>query len=302
MHLRHITGLLVEATTKVLAVEYSEFIRSHPKKPTLSCQVGAGKRTCHQLIGYNSHKIVYGQKMVESVLSSRTSASTWTMSRENARFNFFNGAVTPQVVLASAVIHEFAHFIQTLNGDRKMGSVHNHAFYSLLLKLHGDGGVSARVLEYLMKDKVFSELEFGTFVAKPPSLTGGSLSVVKQGSYGPHNLAKGMRIRFSGKEGVILRVNEKTVSTEKYRIPFPLITHAESNTGATVPAAPGTSIAPFMKNGVYSASNLAVGMLIKFDKGEGTILRVNAKTVSTSKYRVPFSLINHACFIDSKDC
>jgi sporulation protein YlmC with PRC-barrel domain len=287
---QYVANLLCEVTMNVLFDGHSEFVadkaESLSRDIKLACRVGSGKSTYHKKSGHN-HIIVYGQEMVSSVLSSKKRAMSWTMGKENIKYNFFKGNVTPQILLASVAVHEFAHFIQVLMGGRTAGSVHNKCFYTVLNKLH-KSDFAQDVLNFLMEDEKFAALQFGEETGRGGFvLTERECPDVGQrkiDSYDSTTARIGDVISFKLRSGRIetahvSKVNAKTVSAKTYRVPYGLVT-----------AVNGVNVTKKEK-AKFDKTNLRIGMKIIFKDLSGVIVKINQKTVSTERYRVPFSLI-----------
>jgi len=88
--------------------------------------------------------------MVQQKSMGWPAASRWTSGREMIRRGYFSERVDLLSVLAHAACHEFAHLIQSVEGKRKHGSVHNSAFYFILDEMHREG-VASEVLQLLIE-------------------------------------------------------------------------------------------------------------------------------------------------------
>lgn len=154
-----IANLLIMASENILLKDIQPWLdKKHPHNK-LGFRVGSGQKTYHRKLAENKHLITFGVKMILSKLESQLTASGWTTGREILSRNYFNSEVTPQTSLASVVLHEFAHYIQTINGQRHYGSVHNEHFYKILDRMHESGSAN-KVLNYLNSFPEFSSLVF----------------------------------------------------------------------------------------------------------------------------------------------
>lgn len=134
---------------------------------SLAARAGTGKATNHKLYPRrSSHVITIGQKMVEDKMTE-AGASRWLSTKEIKRYGFFGGDVTLPKLLAHTVLHEYAHALQTVRGERLRGSVHNPEFYRILFQLHKDHGpmVLASV------ERVFKQRGIDTAFRSAPALT-----------------------------------------------------------------------------------------------------------------------------------
>lgn len=89
------------------------------------CRVGSGFATNHR-----KQTITYGVKMVQDK-RQESSARNWTTGKEILKRKYFDKFTYKNLIIAT-ILHEYAHFIQTLTGGRKRNSVHNDAFYKIL--------------------------------------------------------------------------------------------------------------------------------------------------------------------------
>jgi hypothetical protein len=101
-------------------------------------RVGSGARTYHIIKVHNHkkhHVVTYGKKMLEDKLDQNR-AEQWLTGIEIVEKKFFDGVVSYKNLVAHTILHEMAHALQTIMGDRTYKSVHNKAFYQWLRLLH----------------------------------------------------------------------------------------------------------------------------------------------------------------------
>lgn len=100
------------------------------------------------------YSITLGQKMVLDCIESYKNSIEWMHGLEILQRGYFNKEISIQNILASAALHEFAHFLTYLKHDN---SIHNEDFYDVLDYLHHDNVLIDGLLEFLNKDPL---LEF----------------------------------------------------------------------------------------------------------------------------------------------
>lgn len=154
-----IVNLLIMASENILLKDIQPWLEKKHPENKLSFRVGNGYKTYHRKLATNRHLITFGTKMVYSKLHSQFYASGWTTGKEILSRGYFNSNITPQTALASCVVHEFAHYIQSINGKRHYGSVHNEYFYEILDRIHSNGAAQ-KVLDYLNSFPEFNSLSF----------------------------------------------------------------------------------------------------------------------------------------------
>jgi hypothetical protein len=147
-HCRSLAALLGHAVGTVLWPRYEARVRTREERVSLATRVGRGNATYHRADRRGGHLIVFGWKMVQQKSTGWATASRWTSGREMAARGYFDGRLDLLSVLAHAACHEFAHLVQTVEGGRKHGSVHNAAFYVVLDEMHRTG-VADEVLTML---------------------------------------------------------------------------------------------------------------------------------------------------------
>ena len=140
---RQLAQTLCDATEQVLLPTIPAWTRSHDverlgsgqlPRPTL--RVGGGRATHHRFDRHSGeHSITFGIKMVADKLAPADCGS-WLSAREILGRGYFEGQISAANLLAHTGCHEFAHFLQTITGGRRRGSVHNRAFYRILDTLH----------------------------------------------------------------------------------------------------------------------------------------------------------------------
>jgi predicted NAD-dependent protein-ADP-ribosyltransferase YbiA (DUF1768 family) len=102
----------------------------------LRIKVGTGKRTYHtvktdEATNKKYHQIVFGKKMVLDKFS-KTKAGNWLSGSEILHKGYFEGVLSLPNLLAHTILHEAAHGLQVMAGDRVRGEVHTEIFYSWL--------------------------------------------------------------------------------------------------------------------------------------------------------------------------
>ena len=148
---QNIAGLMCEATDIV----YNETFELHQGEK-LNVRVGRGAATNYK---HRKREITYGVLMLESKLTLK-SAEKWTTGKEILKRNYFNSDFTYQNLLIATILHEYAHFIQRLHGQRPYGEMHNDYFYKILDLLHEREGLIEKLREYLEKSVEFKNANF----------------------------------------------------------------------------------------------------------------------------------------------
>jgi hypothetical protein len=170
---------------------------------SLQLRVGSGRATYHRYDpATGEHRINYGVRMVADKASPET-CSAWLSAREIRGRGYFGGILSESNLLAHTCCHEFAHLLQTRQGRRRRGSVHNQAFYRLLDELHGNGHADAlkRSLHWYSESMEQSLATTAVDVAETTARTAG--------------FERGDLVRFGqGLQGRVLRVNRKTCTIE----------------------------------------------------------------------------------------
>ncbi|MFQ3192602.1 MAG: hypothetical protein ACI936_003754 [Paraglaciecola sp.] len=226
MYSERIAQLLLQATEQILLGRIKSWLVHNHPKVTLQLRVGAGKSTYHRSArGSFVHSITFGKKMIESKVASYKQSARWTTGSEIVNMGYFDGVLTVQNVLAHTITHEFGHFVQSIGGHRREGSVHNDKFYEILDRIHSSGAAH-EVLDFLNADAEFESLTFSDSSESGPT-------------YHKDNTKIGDMIVFVDRKGVEIpvkatRINLKTVSAMnghlKYKIPYELILEVQNNT------------------------------------------------------------------------
>ena len=169
----------------------------------LRLRVGSGRATYHRYDpATGEHRINYGVRMVADKASPEACAA-WLSAREIHGRGYFGGVLSESNLLAHTCCHEFAHLLQTLEGQRHRGSVHNGAFYRLLDDLHANG--HAEALRGALHQHAVS-------MAQPPATVA---VAVKETTARASGFEHGDHVRFGrGLQGRVLRVNRKTCTVE----------------------------------------------------------------------------------------
>lgn len=218
---KKIAKILIKASEEVLIEPNLSWFKSKYPSSEISFRVGSGKRTYFSSeYGSISGSITYGVKMIESCLESYNVASGWTHGKEIINRKYYNGILTPHNCLAAVALHEVAHYYQHLIYERKFGSVHNKEFYKILDKMHNNGK-GEEVLNFLMRYDFFSDINFRLKNKTPLNRDFIPINNTK--------IKKGDYFYFINKDNIeildcAIRVNSKTVSTKKFKIPYSRIT------------------------------------------------------------------------------
>lgn len=130
--------LMVQATEQQLWHVMRSQLLADKAKLELTIKVGSGRATYHKLIGRHLHQIVFGWKMVQSKFQPEQ-VRQWLTYKEIKKYGFYDGDTSLIHLLAHTCLHEFAHLLQALQGERHYRSVHNAAFYQILDQLHQQG-------------------------------------------------------------------------------------------------------------------------------------------------------------------
>jgi hypothetical protein len=279
-----IANLLVKSVNAILLPHYKDWFSEEYPDHSLEIKAGSGKSTCHRFYPYTkTHVLTFGKKMIESKIHSQLKSSQWTTGKEINNRNYYGGNLTIQNCLAHCVIHEFAHFIQSLKFKREMNSVHNDDFYNILDEMHFKLNFDELVLDFLNKHKIFSELCFeNDFTKEMPS------------KFNKNSMNIGNRITYKGKsgetEGFVTKINPKRVVVRT------------SRGGVSVPYTLVLSVDKDMSTTIYNKSNVPNSSRIVFMGKGGKEITANTHTVSNTHvmaecgmtgYKVPFhSIIN----------
>lgn len=155
--LSDIADVMIECVNDILFPYYQQEI-SHKYSHSLKTSMGSGTRTYHCKKSRSEHIIVFGKKMILSKNLSEFESFRFLSYHEIKKYGFYDGVISPKTLLAHTAIHEFAHYIQVLRGERYYGSVHNPAFYEILTEIHEFLG--QEVLDRFNNDIRTHELEF----------------------------------------------------------------------------------------------------------------------------------------------
>ncbi|BES69268.1 hypothetical protein RE428_02860 [Marinobacter nanhaiticus D15-8W] len=223
--IRHTTRLMCNATEAILWGPAREWVRQRSARSELKCRIGSGQATYHRFDpNTHQHLITFGQRMVEAKFSAQSSQG-WLSTREIQHKGYFDGDVSTANLLAHTCCHEFAHLLQSISGQRRYGSVHNAAFYTILDELHESGGAAA-VRYFLMERSARSGIEL-------PQATMNLNDVSEQ----LQAFSVGDAVRFGRdrhqREGEIVRINRRTCTVQgtgrwrgaRYRVPVSLMSH-----------------------------------------------------------------------------
>ena len=139
-----IASIMTDISENIVWPIIHEICKDHNKKVVnpFSARIGSGARTYHTLKrqnGKKQHIVTYGQKMLEDKRDYNR-AVQWLTGREIIEKDFFNGVATYENIVAHTILHEMAHALQVIMGDRTYNSVHNKAFYQWLKLLHNKCG------------------------------------------------------------------------------------------------------------------------------------------------------------------
>jgi len=239
-----VSAMLVACET-IVRKKYEPIVRKqYPRYAHTLCFVkGHGVKTYHRrkdsYSDYKRHVITFGVKMVALKVSSKQRAASCLTGSEILNMHFLGGELTLKNVLIHTIVHEFAHYLQVIAGDRHRRSVHNDAFYSIVRRLY-DEGLGEALITFFDTDPVLKELCFAT--------NNGDLDAQASTEiFSRHNIDVGNVVVFTGRirgkgtlslQGTVTRINTKSVSldvtnpfdkreTVNYRIPYHLITEIQ---------------------------------------------------------------------------
>lgn len=210
----HITCLLTSSIENDLLIIYKNWLNFWHPNHELTVKIGSGESTYFQFNDNNKHFINIGKKMISQSIESSLEASKWTHGQEIIHRNYFGGVLTIQNVLVQAIIHEFSHFIDSLNHGNIKNICHGDSFYNILDGIHWKYNIAQKILNKLNKDEIFSQLSF----------------VLDDYSY-PIKIPKNSNILFKFNnefiEGKVFRRNKYTVSVfneeGKWSVPYGFI-------------------------------------------------------------------------------
>lgn len=134
---KQIAEILCQASERLLWQHCQTWAYDKKPQTQLHFRVGTGRATYHSVTG-NQHIITFGQKMVLDK-HNPVRAREWVTYKEIEARQYFSSQPSFTNILAHTCCHEFAHFIQTINGWWRRRSVHNKSFYHILDRLHHSG-------------------------------------------------------------------------------------------------------------------------------------------------------------------
>lgn len=223
-----LANLMVKASIDVLYKQHLPWLKNKYPKVSLRFRVGSGEATNHKFFAdkiYNSeHSITFGALMVASKLNSRDHGASWTTGKEIKDRGYFNGRLSMQSLLVHTILHEYAHFYQSLRDGYTKGSVHNDSFYEILDRLY-TSGLAQDVYNWMMQFDIFKNCKFtvDTPIENPTPKNRYRKSQFKPGNvvvFQDSNTKKKLQAR-------VLRLNTKTLTVTagaaKYRVPFGMV-------------------------------------------------------------------------------
>lgn len=145
---QQLAELMVEATINIL----HPLCKDEHKGTVIEVRTGNGFATYHK-----NHRITYGIKMLKHK-QLKEQALGWTTGKEIIHRNYFNDFTYKNLIIAT-ILHEYAHFIQTVKGFRYYKEVHNKAFYNILDGFYNKG-YHLKIEMFLMKHDVFRNAAF----------------------------------------------------------------------------------------------------------------------------------------------
>ena len=206
-----LAGLLCDLTDELLYAPRAAGLAREAPWHRYGARVGSGRQTCLRHYPDGRLEITYGRRMVQDKYD-REHSRVWATSRELARYGWFGGSVSPAHTLAHTALHEFAHLLQAVRGQRRAGSVHNAAFYRTLGGLH-EAGDGERLHRALVERAGAAGLPLGF---REPGDAERALRSARQQSYAA--LSVGDRVRLRGRDrdyvGTVRRINRRTVSCD----------------------------------------------------------------------------------------
>lgn len=232
-----IVAAMIAASYKIVKEKYRSYVDENFTSyvHSLDFVAGRGRRTSHKKRG-TKHIITYGVKAVVSKMQSKQIASRWLSGREIVDMGFFGGELTLKNSLIHTIIHEYAHYLQVLEGGRTKNSIHNCYFYSVVRRLYDDG-LAVELSAYFDNNPVLKELCFKDVINSDIAPNDNT------DIYSPQTVNKGDVVKFDATfkmlgvvevEGAVKRANTKTVSVSiknpldkfmelDYRVPYHLI-------------------------------------------------------------------------------
>jgi hypothetical protein len=282
---------------------------------SFSARVGKGQSTNHKLID-REHVLTFGVLMVEDKLTEHSTAK-WLSVREIARYRFYNGKVNLINLMAHVILHEYAHALQTVAGERLRGSVHNSGFYRILRNLHAEHGETIRekVIAHFESHGISTEWReapkqtltettpFGDRIGDPRRAP----ATPTDREEGKHQLATGQTVSFTHKDrrivGTIQKMNPTRAKVDTaigtYNVPYRMlsaVTEGEDTTPITTPQ-------PLTLRAALRAKfhrNQRVVFEYKGRPVKARIIRCNDKTatveaeLNSQQWRVSYGLLKAA--------
>jgi hypothetical protein len=194
----------------------------------LDSRAGTGKRTYHTIkineaTGEMSHRITFGKGMVQSKFS-KYSALGWLSAQEILEKGYYAGEITLTNVLSHTILHEAAHALQRMAGERVKGEVHNPQFYQWLDRLSDVGAHLCHKALIDCCERRNLSLEFDSSEESVPEAI--PREKIEKGEYYTAELTSGEYIT-----ALVTRINTKTVTARTdtgmvYRLPFRMIRKA----------------------------------------------------------------------------
>ncbi len=277
-------------------------------------RAGDGLKTYHKFDRRNqTHSITIGKKMILEKLG-RARASGWLSFKELERYGYYK-EITPVTLIAHTLIHEYAHALQTSQGARTPGSVHNHVFYAILASLHGKYGQF--VLERVegafdrmgwSKDFVASKGLTLTETAPPGGklpLSAYTTTVNPTAADPMDNFSHGDTVSFdfrgSVHTGTIIKMNPARAKVQTpigvVNVPYACLTAEDA---AKAPAIVRTPVISAHRHSIRP--NMQVSFDYKGQTRTARVIRCNTKTATVvetavevgKEWRVSYALLNAA--------
>lgn len=296
--------------TSLLGAAYHDEFKA--KNAYVTAKAGKGKSTYHRAQSGN-HKLTFGPGMVGEKANGKGAA--WLSAREIKRYRFYNGDQSVSSLLAHTILHEFAHAIQTLRGERLRGSVHNPAFYRILTDLHAKHGEDVRTSLRGTLERLGIDVD----TVRTQKTTAPSPATLQhQPNFGAIQVGLPVRIEHKGRliHGRVVRVNQKSVSVDGTENGYPVscrvppimikpLTEQEYEQAVQAHAdeRKKAGITTLIETPPPKGPGFAVGDKVKFPfKGQqvvGRVVRINRKSISVDSdngggYRVPPRLLRVA--------
>jgi hypothetical protein len=206
-----LAGLLCALTDEILYAPRAARLAREAPWHRYRSRVGSGRQTCLRHYPDGRLEITYGRRMVQDKYD-REHSRVWATSRELERFGWFGGRASPAHTLAHTALHEFAHLLQAVRGQRRAGSVHNTAFYRTLGELHEEGD-GERLYQQLVGRAGAAGLPL---VFREPGDEEQARRSARQQAYAALAVGDRVRLRGRGRDylGTVRRINRRTVSCD----------------------------------------------------------------------------------------